>query len=97
MLAIGEVEGPPKDSTLPSSLQDAIDYDTIPDAGVPLDRTVVVHRTFGATRQVEALRDHLLHLFNERRDGSAVFVITGRCGAHQRRRSFAPLAVCVRW
>ena len=79
----GEVEGPVNikrdsaggdDITLLSSLQDAIDHDTIPDAEVPLDRTVVIHRTFGATRQVEVLRDHLLHLFNERhRDGSAVF------------------------
>ena len=58
------------DSTLLSSLQDAIDHDTIPDV-VPLDRTVVIHRTFGATRRVEVLRDHLLHLFN----GS---IVTGR-------------------
>ena len=79
----GEVDGPlnikrnsagEDDSTLLSSLQDAIDHDAVPDAEVPLDRTVAVHRTFGATRQVEVLRDHLLHLFNERhRDGSVVF------------------------
>lgn len=61
-------------SNLLSSLQSAITQDQSPNDDVAPDHTVVIHRTFGATRQVEVLRDHLLHLFNERHsDGSAVF------------------------
>ena len=82
-VANGEIVGPLRGgkatadserSSLLSSLQNAISQDEFPDGEVVPDRSVVIHRTFGATRQVEVLRDHLLHLFNERRsDGSVVF------------------------
>ena len=82
-LAKGEVVGPLLGGTasadgqrgsLLSSLQHAISQDALLDHEVAPDRSVVIHQTFGATRQVEVLRDHLLHLFNERRsDGSVVF------------------------
>ncbi len=82
-VAHGEIVGPSlggkvttdtERSSLLSSLQNAISQDALLDHEVAPDRSVVIHRTFGATRQVEVLRDHLLHLFNERRsDGSVVF------------------------
>jgi exodeoxyribonuclease V gamma subunit len=82
-VANGVVAGPLRDeqaatsserSGLLSSLQNAIARDQSPDDAVAPDHSVVIHRTFGATRQVEVLRDHLLHLFNERQsDGTAVF------------------------
>lgn len=82
-VANGEIVGPvhsekatsdSESTSLLSSLQSAILRDECLDGEATPDRSVVIHQTFGATRQVEVLRDHLLHLFNERRsDGSVVF------------------------
>ena len=70
----GTVHGPAASTgdrasrTLLDHLQFGITADTAPAATATVDRTVVWHRTFGATRQVEVLRDHLLHLLAETDD-----------------------------
>ena len=50
--------------TLLACLQHGIVGDVDESEVAPNDGSIVWHRTFGATRQVEALRDHLLHLFS---------------------------------
>ena len=61
---------PRRDSVPPTSLlghlQRSIDSDTPGSGGVNADTSVVWHRTFGTARQVEVLRDHILHLLDER-------------------------------
>ena len=46
-------------------LQHGVATDTAPTATTTVDNSVVWHRTFGPARQVEVLRDHLLHLLSE--------------------------------
>lgn len=46
-------------------LQHGIATDAAPAATATVDNSVVWHRTFGPARQVEVLRDHLLHLLAE--------------------------------
>lgn len=66
----GVVHPPTSSSAAPDSLlshlQHAVATDTVPDGGVRHDHSIVWHRTFGPARQVEVLRDHLLHLLDER-------------------------------
>ena len=45
-------------------VQRGIANDAAPDGSASLDGSVVWHRTFGPTRQVEVIRDHLLHLLD---------------------------------
>jgi exodeoxyribonuclease V gamma subunit len=61
-------------TTVLGHLQHAIGHDAPGTGGVALDPSIVWHRTFGSARQVEVLRDHLLHLLDERDvDGSPTF------------------------
>ena len=64
----GEVHAPTAEvaptTTLLGHLRAGIGSDQPPVGGVERDRTVVWHRTFGPARQVEVLRDHLLHLLD---------------------------------
>jgi exodeoxyribonuclease V gamma subunit len=64
----GEVHAPAgqatPSTTLLGHLRAGISNDQAPEGGVERDGTVVWHRTFGPARQVEVLRDHLLHLFD---------------------------------
>jgi exodeoxyribonuclease V gamma subunit len=66
----GSVVPPSAASGTPTSLlghlQRSIDTDTPGSGGVGVDTSVVWHRTFGTARQVEVLRDHILHLLDER-------------------------------
>lgn len=61
---------PPAGSTLAQAssllhrLQRGIASDTPPDGSASVDGSVVWHRTFGPARQVEVIRDHLLHLLD---------------------------------
>ncbi|MGA1345698.1 MAG: exodeoxyribonuclease V subunit gamma [Ilumatobacteraceae bacterium] len=60
--------------TLLQHLQHGITTDDAPKAGVAIDGTVVWHRTFGPARQVEVLRDHLLHILAETDENGAPLV-----------------------
>ena len=64
--APSEWSDPP--TTLLGHLQRGIAADTPGDGSAALDRSIVWHRTFGSARQVEVLRDHLLHLLDEEDD-----------------------------
>jgi exodeoxyribonuclease V gamma subunit len=52
-------------STLLGRMQDDIRHDRAPTTGATLDGTVQVHACHGAPRQVEVLRECLLHVFAE--------------------------------
>ncbi len=64
----GEISAPfdrmAPNSTLLAHLRHGIANDQPPTGGIERDGTVVWHRTFGPARQVEVLRDHLLHLLD---------------------------------
>jgi len=66
------------------------------DPAVEVDATVVWHRTFGAGRQVEVLRDHILHLLSETEpDGSPRFELRDIVVLCADLPTFAPLIESV--
>jgi exodeoxyribonuclease V gamma subunit len=52
----------PAGGTLLAAIQAGVRADAMPDATVPLDRSIEVHACHGRARQVEVLRDAILHL-----------------------------------
>ena len=65
----GNVIGPSVSEGAPTTLlehvQHSVRSDLLPSQAVVVDETVMSHRTYGAHRQVEVVRDQLLHLFDQ--------------------------------
>ena len=71
----GNVIGPSVNEGTPTTLLEHVQHcvrsDLLPSQAVVVDETIMSHRTYGAHRQVEVVRDHLLHLFDQTdHDGS---------------------------